>query len=62
MLSRRYASSLRIQTLALRRLTSKARLVLGIESSCDDTGCAIVDEHGNILGEALNSQTKFHVE
>jgi hypothetical protein len=28
-------------------------LILGIETSCDDTGCAIVDNEGNILGEAL---------
>ncbi|XP_038645094.1 probable tRNA N6-adenosine threonylcarbamoyltransferase, mitochondrial isoform X2 [Scyliorhinus canicula] len=34
----------------------KARLVLGIETSCDDTGAAVVDETGKILGEALHSQ------
>ena len=38
------------------------RLVLGIETSCDDTGAAVVDEDGNILGQALNSQTAIHVE
>lgn len=37
-------------------------LVLGIETSCDDTGAAVVDDRGNILGEALNSQTAIHVE
>lgn len=31
-------------------------IVLGIESSCDDTGAALVDENKNILGEALQSQ------
>ena len=38
------------------------RLVLGIETSCDDTGAAVVDDEGNIVGEALNSQTSLHVE
>lgn len=36
--------------------------VLGIETSCDDTGAAVVNEHGDIVGEALNSQTAIHVE
>ena len=36
--------------------------VLGIESSCDDTGAAVVDSNGVILGEALNSQTALHVD
>ena len=31
-------------------------IVLGIESSCDDTGVALVDDNKNILGEALQSQ------
>ncbi|KAK7793402.1 hypothetical protein R5R35_014308 [Gryllus longicercus] len=35
--------------------------ILGIETSCDDTGCAIVDDSGNILGEALNSQQEIHL-
>ena len=31
-------------------------IVLGIESSCDDTGAAVVNEKKEILGEALESQ------
>ena len=31
-------------------------IVLGIETSCDDTGAAIVTSDGEILGEALASQ------
>lgn len=31
-------------------------LVLGIETSCDDTGAAVVSTDGRILGEALSSQ------
>ncbi|ESO96349.1 hypothetical protein LOTGIDRAFT_227060 [Lottia gigantea] len=40
----------------------RKRYVLGIETSCDDTGAAVVDCSGNIIGESLNSQTSFHVE
>lgn len=35
-------------------------LVLGIESSCDDTGVAIVSSSGTILGEALATQAHIH--
>ncbi|CAJ1078717.1 probable tRNA N6-adenosine threonylcarbamoyltransferase%2C mitochondrial [Xyrichtys novacula] len=38
-----------------------SRLVLGIETSCDDTGAAVVDESGQILGESLHSQTEVHL-
>lgn len=41
---------------------SKSKVVLGIETSCDDTGAAVVNTESQILGEALNSQTKIHVE
>mmetsp|Transcript_66691 Transcript_66691/g.124565 ORF Transcript_66691/g.124565 Transcript_66691/m.124565 type:complete len:679 (-) Transcript_66691:97-2133(-) len=34
--------------------------VLGIESSCDDTGAAILSGTGKILGEALASQAGIH--
>lgn len=33
--------------------------ILGIESSCDDTGAAVVDGEGRLLGEALNSQQEY---
>ncbi|KAM9365418.1 tRNA N6-adenosine threonylcarbamoyltransferase, mitochondrial [Pholidichthys leucotaenia] len=38
-----------------------SRLVLGIETSCDDTGAAVVDESGRILGESLHSQKEVHL-
>nr|XP_060636454.1 tRNA N6-adenosine threonylcarbamoyltransferase, mitochondrial [Anolis sagrei ordinatus] len=41
---------------------SFTRIVLGIETSCDDTGAAVVDETGNILGEALHSQNEVHLK
>ncbi|KAG7351002.1 DNA-binding/iron metalloprotein/AP endonuclease [Nitzschia inconspicua] len=37
-------------------------IVLGIESSCDDTGAAVVRSDGVILGEALASQSHIHEE
>ena len=43
-------------------INDSRRYVLGIETSCDDTGAAIVDSDGNIIGEALNSQTDTHVQ
>ncbi|MFK8028024.1 MAG: tRNA (adenosine(37)-N6)-threonylcarbamoyltransferase complex transferase subunit TsaD [Gammaproteobacteria bacterium] len=36
--------------------------VLGIESSCDETGVAIIDEKGNLLAERLYSQIELHAE
>ncbi|CAL8104765.1 unnamed protein product [Calicophoron daubneyi] len=35
--------------------------ILGIETSCDDTGVAILDVDGNILGEKVASQTSLSV-
>lgn len=40
----------------------KKGIILGIETSCDDTGCGIVDTEGNILGEALKSQHLVHLK
>lgn len=36
-------------------------LVLGIESSCDDTAAAIVDSSGNILADECHSQLQVHL-
>lgn len=41
---------------------TKPFTVLGIESSCDDTGAAVVRSDGVILGEALASQNDIHEE
>lgn len=40
--------------------TSKSFIVLGIESSCDDTGVAIVKSDGTILSNIVYSQYKIH--
>lgn len=34
--------------------------ILGIESSCDDTGAAVITGAGEVLGEALASQEQVH--
>ena len=39
---------------------STRQVVLGIESSCDDTGAAVVASDGTILGMELASQTEVH--
>ena len=35
-------------------------IVLGIESSCDETGMALYDSEAGLLGHVLSSQTKIH--
>ena len=49
---------------ALSGLPDRSHLftVLGIESSCDDTGAAVLRSDGVILGEALASQNAIHEE
>lgn len=37
-------------------------LVLGIETSCDDTAAALVDEQGKVLSSVINSQIDIHAE
>ncbi|WP_191062418.1 tRNA (adenosine(37)-N6)-threonylcarbamoyltransferase complex transferase subunit TsaD, partial [Geminicoccus harenae] len=37
-----------------------ARVVLGIETSCDETGVALVDEDRRILAEAVRTQVEEH--
>ena len=35
-------------------------LVLGIETSCDETAAAVVDEHGRVFGDVIESQIRVH--
>ena len=42
--------------------TYTAPVILGIESTFDDTGVAVVDSNGNILGESLIKQNKEHIK
>ncbi|CAK1553762.1 unnamed protein product [Leptosia nina] len=39
----------------------KESVVLGIETSCDDTGCAIIDSNGILHSETLLSQNVIHL-
>lgn len=38
----------------------KLPLILAIESSCDETACAIITEDGKLVSDALASQIDFH--
>jgi N6-L-threonylcarbamoyladenine synthase len=41
-------------------VTIRIMLVLGIESSCDETGVALYDDERGLLGHALHSQVAMH--
>ena len=44
----------------LRGKAMKDILILGIESSCDETSCAIVKNGREVLSNVINSQIKIH--
>ncbi|XP_073410051.1 tRNA N6-adenosine threonylcarbamoyltransferase, mitochondrial-like isoform X2 [Dendrobates tinctorius] len=54
--------TLKKRTFSVLSLVNYQRVVLGIETSCDDTGAAVVDENGKILGEAIHSQKEVHLK
>ena len=39
-----------------------SEIVLGIETSCDDTAIALVDEKGKVLSSVISSQIDIHNE
>lgn len=43
----------------VRRFVRPVR-ILGIETSCDDTAAAVVDNQRRILGQSCRNQLKFH--
>ena len=52
-----------IRNLQLREAASASRstlLILGIETSCDETGVALYDTREGLLGDALHSQVELH--
>ncbi len=49
-----------IQVRATSAMPGAERLILGIESSCDDTGAAVISSQGQVLGEALVGQADIH--
>ena len=58
---RAFLNNRRPSSASLRQRRSYAR-ILGIETSCDDTGVAIVDTDGAVLAEALYGQGEFHAQ
>lgn len=51
-----------IETLSLDQAASFIMKILGIESSCDETGVAIYDSEHGLLGHALHSQVQLHAQ
>ncbi len=41
-------------------MRGEAQLALGIETSCDDTACAVVDDRGRVLSSIVSSQLAAH--
>lgn len=41
-------------------MKAQSPVILGIETSCDDTACAMVDGQGRVLSTAVSSQMKAH--
>jgi N6-L-threonylcarbamoyladenine synthase len=41
-------------------VTRRSPLVLGIETSCDDTACAVLDGEGRVLASVVSSQLAAH--
>ena len=42
-------------------LSSNEFIILGIESSCDDTGVGVVSSRGSILADSRHSQLPWHL-
>ena len=43
-------------------MTSNGDLILGIETSCDDTSLALVNEAGQVISEKTISQFEIHAD
>jgi hypothetical protein len=50
------------KSLLLQVVKSLPMLILGIESSCDETGIALYDSEAGLLSHALHSQVAMHAE
>ncbi|XP_045764465.1 probable tRNA N6-adenosine threonylcarbamoyltransferase, mitochondrial [Maniola jurtina] len=59
-LSRSYAQTCRLLN-SYQQTSKNYANILGIETSCDDTGCAIINENGEVLAETLHSQNLIHL-
>jgi len=56
-LTRHHILRLRRSTVASRFLPDKRTFILGLETSCDDSGAALLSAEGEILGESVATQT-----
>lgn len=61
-----FSRFIKIKPLYFRNFVSNAAeivrpLILGIETSCDDTGAAIVDRTGRVFSECIRSQQNVHL-
>ncbi|XP_066143306.1 tRNA N6-adenosine threonylcarbamoyltransferase, mitochondrial isoform X2 [Euwallacea fornicatus] len=61
LLNQRRKTLLNKGLLFCRHFKRKYAIILGIETSCDDTGCGIVNTKGDVLGQALHSQHRIHL-
>jgi N6-L-threonylcarbamoyladenine synthase len=41
-------------------MSDSSTIILGVESSCDETGCAVVADGGRVLGNFVASQVELH--
>ena len=55
-----YLFSTFLRRLSLNAPTSRSPVVLGIETSCDDTAVGIVGGDGTVYAEAISSQWELH--
>src|SRR5688572_19644234 len=55
-----FCSSLHATILVAAREHAMARLILGIETSCDETGAAVVTDAGDVLSDVVHSQVPVH--
>ena len=54
--------SVNLSLIKLSTIKTVAMLILGIETSCDETGIALYDSERGLLTEALYSQIELHTE
>eukprot|EP00897_Mesotaenium_endlicherianum_P009810 jgi/Mesen1/8858/ME000053S08266 len=47
---------------SIKDTVQEPQFILGIETSCDETGAAVIGTNGRVLGEALASQAELHAE
>lgn len=58
----RRGKRVKFRTSAAAFLYHAAMLILGIESSCDETGLALYDSEAGLLAQALHSQVALHAD